>query len=368
MAAGLWGLAALPLWLLVFQGAFILPTAFAPLAWHAHEMIFGFAGAVVAGFLLTAVPNWTGRLPLQGLPLALLFALWIAGRLVMAVSAEIGAGTAAIFDVAFLAALLAVALREIIAGRNWRNLPLMAVLGLLIAANALTHLEALGLATTGPLGERLGLAVLVQLICLIGGRVIPSFTRNWLVKRGAAELPAAFGIFDKACLIVTAAALTGWVAFPDRPAVGGLLLLAGALHLLRLARWQPLQTFSEPLVWSLHLGFLWVPLGLLLLGGANLAPAWLPATAGLHALGAGAIGSMTLAVMTRATLGHSGRALHADAVTATIYLAIAAAAALRVTAALLPDAYFTLLWLSGITWTLAFGLFVAVYGRIHISK
>jgi uncharacterized protein involved in response to NO len=147
-----------------------------------------------------------------------------------------------------------------------------------------------------------------------------------------------------------------------------LLLLAGALHLLRLARWQPLQTFSEPLVWSLHLGFLWVPLGLLLLGGANLAPAWLPATAGLHALGAGAIGSMTLAVMTRATLGHSGRALHADAVTATIYLAIAAAAALRVTAALLPDAYFTLLWLSGITWTLAFGLFVAVYGRIHISK
>ena len=368
LAAGLWGLAALPLWLLLFQGAVELPSVFAPMAWHAHEMIFGFAGAVVAGFLLTAIPNWTGRLPLQGLPLALLFALWVLGRLAMAVSGDIGALTAAGLDLAFLVALLAVALREILAGRNWRNLPLMLALGLLIAANLMTHLEAVEMASTGALGERLGIAVLVLLVCLIGGRIIPSFTRNWLAKRDATALPAPFGTFDKACLLTTAAALAAWVVLPEQAAVGALLLLAGILHLLRLGRWQPFQTLSEPLVWSLHLGFLWVPLGLLLLGLAQVLPAWLPATAGLHALTAGAIGGMTLAVMTRATLGHSGRALTADGVTAVIYLAVAAAALLRVTAAVLPSAYIELLWGSGLAWSLAFGLFVIVYGRMHLAK
>ncbi|GAB4236128.1 MAG: NnrS family protein [Kiloniellaceae bacterium] len=368
LAAGLWGLAALPLWLLMFQGAVELPSVFAPMAWHAHEMIFGVAGAVVAGFLLTAIPNWTGRLPLQGLPLALLFALWLLGRLAMAVSGAIGGLTAAGLDLAFLVALLAVALREILAGRNWRNLPLMAALGLLIAANLMTHLEATELASTGALGKRLGIAVLVLLVCLIGGRIIPSFTRNWLAKRDATALPAPFGTFDKVSLLTTAAALVAWVALPEQAAVGALLLLAGFLHLLRLGRWQPFQTLSEPLVWSLHLGFLWVPLGLLLLGLALVLPAWLPATAGLHALTAGAIGGMTLAVMTRATLGHSGRALTADGVTAVIYLAVAAAALLRVAAAVLPSAYVELLWGSGLAWSLAFGLFVIVYGRMHLAK
>jgi uncharacterized protein involved in response to NO len=367
LAAGLWGAAAVPLWLLVFLGGLEVPTAFDPMAWHAHEMIFGFAAAVVTGFLLTAIPNWTGRLPLQGLPLAGLFALWIAGRAAVAASLVIGVWPAAAVDLAFLVLLMAVALREIVAGRNWRNLPLMLALLLLITANALMHLEAAGVADTAQTGERLGIAVLAMLIGLIGGRIIPSFTRNWLVKRGATALPAAFGLYDKLCLLASLVGLAAWVAAPDLVLTGAALLAAGALQLARLARWAGRQTLAEPLVWVLHLGFLWLPLGLILLGFAVLLPTLLPATAGLHALTAGAVGSMTLAVMTRATLGHTGRELRADAATTAIYLAVAAAAATRVAAGAVPEAYTALLWGSGLLWTLAFGLFVLRYGRLYLT-
>lgn len=368
LGAGVWAAAAVPLWLVIFQGDLSLPTAFGFLAWHAHEMIFGFAGAVVAGFLLTAIPNWTGRLPLRGLPLALLFSLWLAGRVAVAVSASLGALPAAVVDLAFPVVLLAVALREILVGRNWRNLPVMVALAGLILANALTHLQVLGLAEVGALGERLGIAVVVMLIALIGGRIVPSFTRNWLAKRGATALPRSFGRFDKLCLLVTLVALGTWAAAPERLTAAVLLLAAGVLNLARLARWQGGRTLPEPLVWSLHLGFLWVPLGLLLLGLAVLLPAAVPPTAGLHALTAGAIGAMTLAVMTRATLGHSGRALAADRWTTAIYLAVFLAAALRVAAALAASAYLPLLHASGAFWTLAFGLFALRYGRLQLTR
>jgi uncharacterized protein involved in response to NO len=363
LGAGLWALAAIPLWILQFQGSVSIPTAFDPAGWHAHEMLFGFILAAISGFLLTAIPNWTGRMPLQGVPLAVLVGVWIIGRLAVGASAWIGAGIAAVLDLSFLVLLLGVVLREILAGRNWRNLPMPAVLGGLLVANALTHADAIGLAATGPLGQRLGIGIVVMLISLVGGRIIPSFTLNWLKKRGESNLPASFGALDGAALAVAATALAIWVAAPESSPGGAALIAAGVASLIRLARWRGDLTLTEPLVWSLHLGFAWVGVGLVLVGLSALFPE-VPLAAGLHALTVGAMGGMTLAVMTRAILGHTGRLLTADRWTAAIYLLIPAAGLLRVAAPLLPDVYFPLLWTSGLAWSAAFGLFVVHYGRM----
>jgi uncharacterized protein involved in response to NO len=363
LAAGLWAVTSLLLWLGALRGSFPLASEFDPLTWHAHELVFGFALAAVAGFLLTAIPNWTGRMPLQGAPLALLVLAWAAGRVAVAGSSLIGAGPAALIDLSFTAAMLSVVLREVVAGRNWRNLPMAGALTLLLAANALVHAEALGWTTTASLGNRAGVAVLVMLISLVGGRIIPSFTRNWLVKRKVERLPASFGAIDRLALLATAAALMLWIAgAPDGP-TGIVLLAAGALASLRLGRWQGLRVLREPLLWILHLGHLWLAAGLVLLGAARLWGA-IPESAGLHALTAGAIGTMTLAVMTRAARGHTGRPLTSDAATTSAYLLVTAGAALRVASGLLlPETGATLLSFAGIAWIAAFATFVVAYAR-----
>lgn len=197
LAAGVWAFVAMAVWLTALTAGANLPSAMPPQQWHAHEMLFGFAIAAVAGFLLTAIPNWTGRLPLQGLPLAGLAGLWLAGRLAVATGAWIGAVPAAVLDLAFPAVLLAATVREVAAGRNWRNLPVVVALGLLAAANLLTHLETAVLTETASLGERLAVGVLAMLVGLIGGRIVPSFTTNWLKRRGDPDLPPPFGLVDK---------------------------------------------------------------------------------------------------------------------------------------------------------------------------
>ena len=361
LAAAAWSALAIPLWLAMFSGRAAVPSALPPPVWHAHEMVFGYAAAAVAGFLLTAIPNWTGRMPLQGGPLAGLVTLWLVGRLAVALSAHIGALAAAILDLAFPVVFLAVVAREILAGRNWRNLPMCGVLGILLLANLLVHLEALGIVDGADIGNRLGIATLLMLITLIGGRIIPSFTRNWLAKnRPEAGMPAAFGMPDRAALALTGLALLLWVAVPGSRAAAGAALVAGCAQALRLARWRGWATLPEPLVWMLHLGYCWLALGFLLLGTSAFVPL-LPATAALHALTAGAIGTMTLAVMTRASLGHTGRALSADAATTSIYALVTAAALLRLLAPLSGDAYLPLLAIAGAAWSGAFGLFVLFY-------
>jgi uncharacterized protein involved in response to NO len=367
LGAGIWAVAAMVLWISAIQGYVAIPTAFDPVAWHVHEMLFGFVVAAVAGFLLTAIPNWIGRMPLQGVPLAVLFGVWLAGRFAVGASAWIGAGLAAVVDLSFLTLLLGVVVREILAGRTWRNLPMPVVLGGLLVANTLTHADAVGLAATGPLGQRLGIGIVILLIGLVGGRIIPSFTLNWLKNRGEPNLPVSFGALDRAALGLAAAALASWVAAPDNPICGAALIAAGVTSLLRLARWRGHLTLTEPLVWSLHLGFAWVGTGLLLVGLSAFLPD-LPQLAGLHALTAGAMGGMTLAVMTRATLGHTGRPLTADRWTTAIYLMVAAAAILRVAAPFSDEAYLRLLWVSGLAWIGAFGLFAMHYGRLLLTR
>jgi uncharacterized protein involved in response to NO len=274
----------------------------------------------------------------------------------------IGAPLAAIADLAFPVAFLAAVAREIIAGRNWRNLPVLAALALLLIGNLLVHLDALGLADTAPLGNRLGLVTLFLLISLVGGRIIPSFTHNWLTKnRPAVAPPTAESWFDIAALILTALALLGWAVAPDNPVTDGAVVIAGIAVALRLTRWRGLHTSAEPLLLILHIGYGWLALGLLLLGTNGFFDA-LPATAALHALTVGAIGTMTLAVMTRATLGHTGRPLAAGPVTKTIYGLITMAAILRIFSPLAGAEMEPALWAAGAAWSGAFGLFALFYG------
>jgi len=349
------------IWIPVFTGAFAVPTAFAPRDWHVHEMLYGYVPAVVTGFLLTAIPNWTGRLPLQGRPLLILLLAWFAGRLAVTCSGTTGWLAALVIDGGFLVLVAAAAAREIIAGANRSNLRVVLLVGLLAAGNIAFHLEA-HFAGTAEYSTRTGLAVVIMLITLIGGRIVPSFTRNWLARENPGRLPAPFGRFDAIAIAVGAAALALWIVLPQAPAAAVALLTAGALHAVRLARWAGDRTARERLVLILHLGYAFIPAGFLLTGLAALDV--VPAAAGIHAFAGGTIGTMTLAVMTRASLGHTGRALVASRATQAIYAAIVLAAVLRIAAAIAPAQAMLLLAIAGLLWSAAFLGFGAAYGPI----
>jgi uncharacterized protein involved in response to NO len=361
LGGALWALIVVGLWVGALSGAVTLPTRFDPLAWHRHEMLFGYLGAVIAGFLMTAVPNWTGRLPIAGGRLAALAGLWLAARLAVLFSAVVGPAVAPLLDVGFLLVLAAVCAREVIAAKN-RNFPIVIIILLFAIASAIDHAEALGLSDGAGLGWRAGFALVLMLIAVIGGRIIPSFTRNWLSKQGMKTgLPGQPDLFDKLCLVATAIALAGWAAVPDAPSVAILLIAAGAVQAVRLGRWSGHRTLRDPLVFILHVGYAWLPLGMILLGISLVVPA-VPTTSALHALAAGAMASMTLAVMTRATLGHTGRALHANLPTIAIFVLVTLGAVVRVAAPLLPLDYMRAIELAGLLWGGAFLLFVLAYG------
>ncbi|MGE5566127.1 MAG: NnrS family protein [Parcubacteria group bacterium] len=354
--ASIWSAMAVPIWV----GALLGGSGVVGRDWHVHEMLFGYLGGVVAGFLLTAVPNWTGRLPVTGWRLAGLFGLWLAGR-VVSLAPFVPPALAAVVDSAFFVVFAAVVWREVIAGKNRRNLPVCAMVSLLAVADVAFQLRGV-VPSAGPVAERGALAVAAGLICLIGGRIVPSFTQNWLAARRIAPGPVAFNRFDQVVLTVTGAALASWVVVGDAGWVGILLVAAGLANAARLARWRGWKAAAEPLVWILHAGYLWVAVGLLLLGAALIVPTTVPRTAGVHGLTAGAIGVMTLAVMTRATLGHTGRDRIADRATLLIYLAVILGAAIRVAAPFAGAWTSTLLIVSATLWSLAFTGFALRYG------
>jgi uncharacterized protein involved in response to NO len=358
-----WAVIALALWMLAYSGSLVLPTALEPLIWHRHEMLFGFVGAVIAGFLLTAIPNWTGRLPIAGWPLAGLVGLWAAARISVLCSAWTGMATAAILDVGFYLVLAGLAAREVIATKN-RNLPVVAMVFLMGVANAADHAGAAKLIPDADVGIRAAISIVVMLISLIGGRIIPSFTRNWMTKQGITlRLPTQPTRFDLAVLVTTAAGLLAWTASPDSLLAGGLLVAAGCAQALRLLRWGGLRSVRDSLVLILHLGYLWVPVGLLLLG-ASILGTGIPRSAAIHALTAGAMPTMILAVMTRATLGHTGRQLAANLSTKFIYVLITLGAALRVATPLGILDYSVGMELAAFAWAGAFVLFLIAYGPI----
>ncbi|WP_299723434.1 NnrS family protein [uncultured Tateyamaria sp.] len=355
----MWAVVAMLLWLASLVDAINLPTHFDRGSWHAHEFLFGYLGAVLAGFLLTAVPNWTGRLPMVGWPLAALLALWIAGRIAVLFSAILPFAVMPALDLAFPLVLGVVILREIVAGKNWRNLVVLALLAMFTLANGLFHLEALsgGYAAQG-YGLRLGVATAIMMISVIGGRIIPSFTRNWLARMDKAARPApSMQGFDKLVLLFSIAILALWVLQPFAKMTGAGLLAMGSLHLARLLRWQGHRTLAEPLVWVLHVAYAFLPLGAFALGLDQVMGS--PGTAGAqHLWMAGAIGTMTLAVMTRATLGHTGREVAADRATVAIFLCVIGATLARLFTSVWPEASH----FAGILWLAAFAGFLLAYG------
>lgn len=363
LGGALWAVVALAAWLMVLAGQLIIPSAFDGLAWHRHEMLFGFVGAVIAGFLLTAIPNWTGRLPIAGAPLAGLFGLWLAGRIAMMFSATLGPAVAAMVDVGFYFLLALVAAREVIEANN-RNVPIVGLVLLFGVANGLDHLAAAGIVIDPALPWQLAVALVTLMISLIGGRIVPSFTRNWLAKQGLTRgLPGQPGRFDLVAIGLTALGLIAWIAAPSGWLPGAMLAVAAAAQAIRLARWKGWKAITDPLVLVLHVGYAWVPIGLGLLVAAQLG-APLPQSAAVHALTAGAMGTMILAVMTRASLGHTGRELRAGPATTLIYLLVTAGAVLRVAASLSVVDYRMGMDVSGLCWIGSFVLFVLSYGPI----
>lgn len=360
LMAGLWSAVAVLLWIVIFMLGETLPSRLDPLSWHIHEMLFGFVMATIAGFLLTAIANWTGRPPVNGAPLALLAALWLLGRVCCLVSGFLPALLAAAGDLAFPVLLTGVVGREIIAGRSWRNLPMVGAVAILGFADLLMHLDADGVNVASGLGWRLGLAAVIVLISVVSGRIVPSFTRNWLAKEQIQNLPPPPGLIDRAALGTLHAGLFAWAFAPDFSPIGLVLLVGAALNLWRLLQWRGRATLSEPLLLVLHVGYAWIVFGAALLG-LSMLDLDIPLTAAVHALTTGAIGTMTLAVMTRATRGHTGRELSADIVTSTIYVLVSVAAMMRVAAAFAFSWSIPLLVGSACLWVAAFTAFVLCY-------
>jgi uncharacterized protein involved in response to NO len=366
LAAAIWSVVALAIWLDMLTTGMSLPSRFDPLNWHIHEMLFGFVMAAVGGFLLTAIPNWTKRLPVDGGRLALLVGLWLSGRLVCLISAFVPFWLSVGVDLSFPFVLVAVAAREIIVGRNWRNLPMVVPVTVLGIANLLMHLEAEGVAVPAGLGWRLGLAGVIILISVVAGRIVPSFTRNWLAKRGASDFPSTHGIVDRMAMGILHLGLLGWVFDTAPHYVGAVLLLGASLNLWRMLRWRGIATGVEPLLVILHVGYGWLVIGAALLGLTELG-ADVPLSAAVHALTAGAIGTMTLAVMPRVTLGHTGRALTADRTTSLIFILVGLAALVRLAAAFVAVWSVPLLVASAGFWIAGFGLFILSYGSFLLK-
>jgi uncharacterized protein involved in response to NO len=350
---------SVPLWVVEYAGLLGGQSVSIGRDGHIHEMLYGFLPAIVCGFALTAIPNWTGGAPVAGRALGGLFILWTLGRGVLVWPDSL---IALSIDQGFLIVLAGVAAREIISGRNWRNLPIVAMLGILAATHLMFHWSQLA-----SIAPRATLAVATGLIALIGGRIIPSFTRNWLAStKGAVQagsMPSAWPQLDLLALGVLVAALVAWVIVPDSVFVGAGLLIASLSHLARLVRWRGLETVSEPLVWSLHAGYIWLVIGTGCVGASLLWPATIPASAGTHALAAGMIGTMSLAVMTRVCLGHTGRARSAGPATTLIYIFIQLGAVLRVGNALIANDPLVL-GISAALWSAAFALFAFIYAPI----
>jgi uncharacterized protein involved in response to NO len=361
LGVALFASVALPAWILLLTGGGDSEFLSTARKWHVHEMVFGFLPAVITGFLLTAIPNWTGRSPIRGCELIVLCILWLAGRLVMAIPLLLPFLSATV-EGAFLILVAGLVWREIAKGKSWSHAPIGGLISLYAGANIVFHVLALSGAATD-LPERMALALVMVLLALIGGRVTPNFTCDFLAEQSMTEQPAPFSRFDGLSVVLVGMAAVAWIVQPQAVVTGWILVGAGLANFSRMLRWYGWLTWREPMVVILHLGYGWLALAMLVLGGAILG--WgLSITDAMHALTTGAVGVMTLAVMTRASLGHTGRPKHAGPLTICIYILVNLGAMLRVFGPSTDLSTNLVLGLAALSWSGAYLLFVLVYGPI----
>lgn len=353
-----------PLWLLVLDGKLAPGRYLDPIYWHAHEMVFGYAVAVIAGFLLTAVGNWTKRETLVGAPLLALAALWVLGRVLIS-GPQLGPPwITAVVDLAFLPALAIVIARPLIATRNARNFVMLAIVVALFMANLAVHLDVLGVVDASAGWRRrgclLGIDVVVLVILVVAGRTFPMFTRNATNVATIGSSPW----LDRLALGAMGGLVVLDAVVPGRTETSIAAGVVAVLALVRTWRWGARHTLRTPLLWILHAGYLWIPLGLGLRAAAAAMPAVSPQLA-THALTVGAIGSLTLGMMARVALGHSGRLLVTSRPISLAFGLVTVAALARVSALVLGmDHYRASLLVAGVAWTAAFTLYVVVYAPI----
>lgn len=365
LGGAIWAAAAMVLWIAAISGAIEIGGDYGAPAWHAHEMLFGFSPAILAGFLLTAVPNWTGRLPVSGRPLLYLFLLWCAGRVALLIPDMTGETVAVAVDSLFLPTLLAICLREVVAGRKWKDLKVVGGLLALSLANVCYHYETLSQGRPD-YSIRLAISAYVILVTIVGGRMIPSFTRNWINRFGRTDFPVPYNTFDAVAIIAAAAALALWVAMPEGIPTAVAAFFAAALHFIRLGRWRGWTTFAEMLVAILHAAYLFVPLGLAGIGLSALDI--LDYTAALHILNIGTVAGMMLAVMTRATRGHTGRVLSASRLTTASYMAILLCALVRPLAGIFPAYSMPIYAITAALWIGSFAAFLVEHGPMLVNE
>ena len=364
LAAGLSAVLVVPAWLvMVTQGTMPLG-ALPPPLWHAHELFYGFVGAALAGFLLTAVPSWTGARGFAGWPLAAVALAWFLGRLAFALANVLPLWALAAAELAFLPGVAVLLAPPLVRSRN-RNTPLLFVLAALWLTDAVF---LAGLARQDPLlasrSLRIAIDLMLVIVTVIGGRIVPSFTANALRRLGEAPDMRSFPWLERGVIALMAAVALVDLWQPDGTTAGWLAALVAAAQALRLSGWRSLRTRGEAILWVLHLGYAWMPVGfalkaLWLLAGVEWAAHW------LHALTMGVFGTMILAVTTRAALGHTGRALTVSGGIAAAYALLALGVAARVFApGLWPSHYLWTLLVSGSLWTAAFAVYLIVYSPI----
>lgn len=363
LSAG-FAIVAVVVWIMVLKGTVPLRFVGNSLYWHGHEMIVGFVMATIAGFILTAVANWTGRAALRGLPIAWLVACWLVGRGAMFFSNTMPVAASAALDMLFPLLLCILTAREIFATGNKRNYKIVAVTAILAGLNLVYHL---GVAGVLPGGDYIALYLLIHMVVLlvtvIAGRVVPNFTANWLRGQGANKFPVINQAVDG--LAITLTILTGLVAvfYPDRLLLGVVAMLAALIHTYRVSQWCGLQTVRNPLLFILHVAYLWLPASYAMMSLASFGWAFTP-TAALHGLTMGGIGSMILAMMTRVPLGHTGRALHASRLTVVAYVVLLVAICIRVISPWNAANYLGMIELAAAGWSLAFCIYIWVYWPI----